>query len=113
MQDVDLKGPNGERLFLGYMTKTQNFVAGIYIVDAGYALGVRGDREHFFRMPEADEVARYQRGGLLPNPLPPYKLNPFDYLFGYSLWLIVAFAVGWVAIGAWWKRRRAVAASPP
>lgn len=113
LQDVDLKGPNGERLFLGYMTQTQYFAAGLYVVDAGYALGVKGDRERFFRMPQGDELMRYQRDGLLPNPLPAYRLSPFDYLIGYSLWLVVAFAVGWVAIGIWWKKRRAVAASSP
>ncbi len=115
LQDVTLKGASEEALFLGYMTKIQFFIAGVYVTDAGYVLGVKGDSKRFYHMPTGEELARFQKGGLLPDPLPPYSLSIWDYLFGYSLWLVIAFTAAWMVIGGAIKRRRATAAaaSPP
>jgi hypothetical protein len=67
LQDVTLKGANQEALFLGYMTKIQFFVAGVYVTDAGYVLGVKGDSKKFYHMPTGEELARFQKGGFLPR----------------------------------------------
>jgi len=115
IEDVKLKGANDEALFLAYMARTYNFVAGLYIEDAGYVLGVKGDSKKFYRMPEGAELARFQRDGFLPNPLPTYSLSTFDYIMGYSLWWIAVF----VALYFVWDSRRkkqkreAEAAAPP
>lgn len=114
IQDVKLKGAKDEALFLGYMTRMHFFLAGTYVEDAGYVLGVRGESKTFYPMPEGQELARFQRGGFLPDPLPPYSLTALDYIFGYSLWWLLPI----IALLVWWGDRRkkgraaAAAASP-
>jgi uncharacterized protein len=106
LEDVKVTGPNQEPLFLGYMTTMQFFLAGLYVQDDGYVLGVKGDSKKFFRMPTGDELKGFQQRGLLPDPLPPYSLSFFDYLFGYSLWIVVAVIVLW-GVFDWQRKRRA------
>lgn len=117
IQDVTLKGADDEKLFLGYMTRTRWFLAGLYVEDAGYVLGVEGPGKRYFNMPTGEQLTGFQRNGFLPNPLPGYSLSVWDYIFGYSLWW--ALALGGVFI--WWgdrKKRRAageaaIGSSPP
>ena len=111
LQDVKLTGPNQEPLFLGYMTAIQFFLAGLYVQDEGYVLGVKGDSKKFFRMPTGDELKGFQQRGLLPDPLPPYSLGFFDYLIGYSLWLVLAVVVLW-GVFDWQRKRKAREAAP-
>jgi len=111
LQDVTLKGAKDEALCLGYMMKTQYFLAGMYVVDEGYVLGVKGETGRYYHMPTGEDLARFQRGGFLPDPLPPYKIGFWDYVVGYSLWwalAIVAAIYGWQAI----RKRRTAAAQP-
>lgn len=108
IQDIPLKGPNGEALFLGYRYRMSFFVAGLYVKDEGYVLGVKGNSERFFRMPDAIYITKWQSEGLLPKPFPPYRLNAFDYLIGYSFWPMLAAIIGFGAI-SWLRRRRAEA----
>ncbi|MEC8832056.1 MAG: hypothetical protein VX772_06835 [Bacteroidota bacterium] len=42
IMDVDIKGSNGEDLYLGYKTTSQFFFMGVYIKDDGYVLGIKG-----------------------------------------------------------------------
>jgi hypothetical protein len=111
LQDVTLKGANQEALFLGYMTKIQFIVAGVYITDEGYVLGVKGDSKRFYPMPTGEELARFQKAGFLPDPLPPYSLSIWDYIFGYSLWWVIAIAIAWIPISSRLKKRKAAAAA--
>ena len=95
LQDVRLKGAQGEQLYLGYMTRTQSFLLPMYVSDAGYVLGIKGDRERYFKMPAGAELARLQQAGALPKPLPPYRLTVGDYVMGYLLWIVLAlFGIG-------------------
>lgn len=106
LQDVTLKGAKDEALCLGYMTKTQYVLAGAYIVDEGYVLGIKGETGRYYPMPQGEDLARFQSGGFLPNPLPPYKLGFWDYFIGYSLWwtlALVAAFYGW----SWMRKRNA------
>lgn len=109
LQDVTLKGAKDEALFLGYMTKIQFFVAGMYITDEGYVLGVKGESNRYYNMPTGEELARFQKNGFLPDPLPPYSLSFWDYLFGYSLWWVIAGTIAWFAIRGRFKKRKAAA----
>jgi len=104
LQDVKVTGPNNESLYLGYMSAIQFFVAGIYVQDEGYVLGVKGDSKKFFHMPDGDQLKSFQQRGLLPDPLPPYSLSFFDYAFGYSLWIVIAVVVLWTGVD--WLRKR-------
>lgn len=108
IQDVTLKGAKDEKLFLGYMTRIRYFLAGLYVEDAGYVLGVEGESKRFYHMPEGDELKRFQRNGYLPDPLPSYKLSAFDYIIGYSLW----WALALIGVVLWFtERRKRLAAS--
>lgn len=92
LQDVRLKGSQGEALYLGYMTRTQSFFGPIYVSDAGYVLGIKGDAGRYFKMPAGPELARLQQSGALPKQLPPYRLTFGDYVMGYLLWVLLALA---------------------
>jgi uncharacterized protein len=87
IQDVPLKGPNGEDLFLGYKTSGYFLGAGVYISDDGYVLGIRGVKDEYFPLPRAEVLTQLQQERSLPSPLPQYSLSLLDYAFGYSLWL--------------------------
>jgi hypothetical protein len=117
IQDVPLKGAENEELYLGYMTRTRNFLLGYSVEDAGYVLGVKGGSKKFYHMPQGDDLARFQKAGTLPDPLPPYRLGFFDYVAGYSLWWGLGLVALFWAVGAWRKRRGAAGAaeqaSPP
>jgi hypothetical protein len=86
LQDVNVRGQNGESLYLGYKMTVQNVMLGIYIKRDGYVLGIKGDSKHYYHLPSAQEVERLQRAGLLPNPLPPYRMDFADYLYGFLMW---------------------------
>lgn len=105
LQSVKLKGSQNEALYLGYMTTTQWFGAGLYIEDNGYVLGVVGNDKKFYRLPKGERLAGFQQRGLLPNPLPKYQLGFFDYLFGYSLWLALAVLAIWGGVSVLRRRR--------
>ena len=90
IEDVKLKGAKDEALALSYKVSTQFFLAGIYVTDTGYVLTVKDDSKRFYEMPKGAELADFQKRGLLPSPLPAYSLNAFDYIIGYSLWIILA-----------------------
>jgi hypothetical protein len=102
---VPLKGAKDEALYLGYMTKTKNFLLGVSVEDAGYVLGVKGESGRFYHMPKGEELATFQTAGTLPSPLPAYRLGIFDYIVGYSLWWGLALVALFWGIGAWRKRR--------
>lgn len=110
IQDVTLKGAKDEALFLAFKTTKQFFGLGLYVQDDGYVLGVQGESKRYYKMPEGAELASFQQRGLLPNPLPKYELGIFEYLFGYSLWLVLG------GFGLWWLvkflRGRGKAAEP-
>jgi hypothetical protein len=106
IQDVKVTGPGNEPLFLGYLVATQFFVAGVYFHDGGYVLGVKDDRKKYYPMPTGDDLKGLQRRGLLPDPLPPFSPSIIDYLFGYSLWIILVGVALWYGI-KWMVKRDA------
>jgi hypothetical protein len=114
LQDVDLQGPEGEPLVLGYKTTSRYFIGGLYVRDDGYVLSPAADTTRYLPLPTGDELRDFQRRGLLPDPLPPYALGAFAYFDGYSLWLIVAITLFAVVIPTvvTSRRRRAPARAP-
>ena len=89
IEDVGLKTPGGDPLYLGYKTSTVYFLGGVYVSDDGYVLGLRSEPKHYVDMPPAAMLADFQKQGALPDPLPPYHLDVSDYLWGYSLWIVL------------------------
>ena len=86
LQDLSLKGPNGEALYLGFLTSTHAFMLPYSMSDGGYVLGIKGVSGKFYRLPK-EKMELMQIAGGLPNRLPVYRRTALDYLWGYSLWL--------------------------
>ena len=69
------------------------FFAGVYLSDDGYVLQPKNSYSSYY--PNSEEsIKEFQRAGVLPSPLPPYSIPIWQYLFGYSLWIVVAFVAG-------------------
>lgn len=111
IEDIAFQNREGEDLFLGYKTTIQFFVAGLYLTDDGYVLGVRGE-DTFYPMPTGEELKGLQADGLLPDPLPAYRIGWFDYALGYSLWIILVGVAAFYGFGWLRKRARPPAAGP-
>ncbi len=89
IQDVNITSPNDLPMQLAHRVSLHFFVAGIYTSDEGYVLIEKGKNEQYWDL-TSEMVKEFQADGTLPNPLPKYKIPVWDYLFGYSLWLIIA-----------------------
>ena len=105
IQDVRLTGPDGQALFLGNKTSTVYFIGGAALSDDGYVLGLRAEPNRFLDMPAGGVLADFQKRGLLPDPLPGYRLGFLAYLKGYSLWIALAVALGTYALVLLGRRR--------
>lgn len=88
LQDLEIKGPAGETLYLGHKYAHHSFIAPYMLSDDGYILGVVGQNRYFTLDPTL--IEQLQATGKLPKPLPLYEISLFDYAFGYSLWILIA-----------------------
>lgn len=98
IQDLEVKGPIGEELFLAYKTTSQFLFFGLYLSDDGYVLGIKGQYGRYYPL-SSKQINDLQEAGQLPSPLPAYKIPWTDYLIGYSLWFIlplILFRLYWV-----------------
>jgi hypothetical protein len=111
IQDVDITSQDKKPLFLGYKTTTNWIFAGVSISDDGYVFGVREDHSKYIET-TPEEIAGFQKSGLLPTPLPPYKIPLIDYILGYSLWIVIPIVALVYLIGWMRKKKTPVAATP-
>jgi hypothetical protein len=92
LQNLNVKGPDGEALALGYVTTTHSFMlphkmTGDYVlVVRGQAKDLNGRARDVFHKLTNEKIGQMQRAGVLPNSLPAYRYTIFDYLMGYVLW---------------------------
>lgn len=107
IQDVEITSQEKQPLFLGFKTTTTWLLGGVSISDDGYVFGVRADHTKYIET-TPEEIANFQKSGLLPNPLPPYKIPLIDTILGYSLWIIIPIVAIFYLIG--WMRKRKTAA---
>jgi hypothetical protein len=105
IQPVDLKGATGEPLCLAWKTSKYFVGAGVYLSDEGYVLKVTAGGS-YYPLPAPAELKAFQAQGLLPDPLPSYSLPALEYVFGYSLWLVIAFAVAASQVNRYAAKRR-------
>ncbi|CAN5264885.1 hypothetical protein BH10PSE9_BH10PSE9_08980 [soil metagenome] len=103
IQDVSITSQDNKPLFLGYKTTTNWILAGVSISDDGYVFGLREDHSKYIET-TPDEIAKFQKSGLLPDPLPPYKIPLIEYILGYSLWIVIPIVALVYLIG--WMRKR-------
>ena len=92
----DIEGTNYR---LCHKTTLHFFGAGIYMTDDGYVLQERGMYDRYIPLEESD-IHEMQNEGLLPNPLPQYSIPIQEYVFGYSLWIVIAFSLAWPGMGS-------------
>jgi hypothetical protein len=92
IKETDIRDAEGHPLDLAYKVTTFNFFAGVSVHDDGYVLQSRDNTRSYYSLPP-EKIATYQAAGRLPNPLPKYSLSFFDYLFGYSLWIIAGVVI--------------------
>lgn len=90
IQDLDMPSPNGESLYLGYRTKSYFLVLGVYMKDEGYVIGINGNDKSYYDLPDETKLKSMQELGLFPKELPKYSVPIIDYLFGFSLWILLA-----------------------
>lgn len=96
IQDIDLKGPNGEALYLGYKTSTHSFLLPYRLQHEGYVLGIRG-QQRYFKLSD-DQIKKFQAQQMLPSPLPPYEIGALELLIGHLAWVVgggIAVFAGW------------------
>jgi hypothetical protein len=101
LQDLDVKGPQDEALYLGYITSMNSFLLPYSVTDAGYVLGIKGQSDKYYKLSQ-EMLTQLQLAGALPNPLPRYQLSSLDYFLGYSLWLALVL----IAILALFRRKK-------
>jgi hypothetical protein len=91
--DAKLCGPHGEKLAVSFKTTTTQIAGlGLYCKNDGYVLSLKDAPGSFFNWPDATQVGQFQFIGLLPQPLPSYKVPAREYISGSSLWLLAMFA---------------------
>jgi hypothetical protein len=91
--DTNIPGPGTSRLYLGHRVTTHAFLLPYYVESNGLVFGISGDPKKYIPLPSQEQLAKFQKAGLLPNELPKVELGFFDYLVGYSLELSL---LGWV-----------------
>lgn len=107
IQDVDIKGMDGEALYLGYKISRQAVLLPYAMSDDGYVLGVRENAERYYPL-TAEQIATFQAEGTLPNPLPKYEIGRLDWAVGHALWLALPLVLG----AMFWPSRKKKGAEP-
>ena len=69
-------------------TITHWFGAGAWLEDKGFAITVPGTDDYWQLTDEM--TTELQGAGILPSPMPKYEIPIMDYVFGYSLWIVLA-----------------------
>ncbi|SDE18415.1 TerB family tellurite resistance protein [Rhodospira trueperi] len=88
LEDVPIKGSGNEDLCLAKLNSYYMFIAGLGTSSKLVLAEKTGGG--YYEIPAKEELERLQKAGLLPDPLPTYSRPIEDYLYGYSLWLLLA-----------------------
>jgi hypothetical protein len=102
--DIELKGPEGEDLCLGYKTSVTLVGGPVWIKDDGYVLVIKPGNKAYFPMPEGAELTELQTRALIPDPLPEYELTTGQLFFGTITWWVLIGAVG-IGLFSYWRGR--------
>jgi len=106
IQDIRLKGPKGEALYLGVNMRVYFLIAGVFLLDEGLVLGIEGNRGSYYPMPEGDKLIELQNAGILPKDLSDYQIPIIYYIIGYSLWILIlgGFLYNFIKRSIWRRR---------
>ncbi len=98
IQNIELKDSDRNALYLGYRTTMIIIGAGICLIDQGYVLGFENyEKNQYYPLTE-ELISSLQSEKILPTPLPTYNIDTIEYLFGYSLWIIMACIIAYTAL---------------
>lgn len=89
--------PGEGRFSLGHKVTKTFFIAGVWVTDDGYVLLPEGSSGRYITLTDGMK-SELQAAKLLPDPLPGYSLSTWDYLFGYSLWIVMAGVGLWTVV---------------
>jgi hypothetical protein len=93
--NTTITGPGGTHLFLGHLVTMQAFLLPYYVESKGLVFGISGESKKYIPLPAEQQLIELKNAGLLPKDLPTPELSIFDYVFGFSLELLVLVAVGY------------------
>ncbi len=96
--NTTIAGPGGGRLFLGHLVTMQAFLLPYYVESKGLVFGISGESKKYIPLPAEQQLSELKNAGLLPKDLPTPELSIFDYVFGFSLELLVLVAVGYTVL---------------
>jgi len=96
---------------LGHKVSTFFFGAGCYVKDEGYVLVKTVDSKRYIPL-DPEKIKELQADGTLPNPLPAYSLSFWDYLFGYSNWIVLGLIFGIPLMVRIFKKKGTAAPAP-
>jgi tetratricopeptide (TPR) repeat protein len=104
IQDLSIKGPWGEDLYLGHKFSFQDVCFPYSLTDDGYIIGIKGQKKYYKLT--AAQIADYQKDGVLPTPLPAYQFSIADYVIGNLLWICIACFVMLGLFGRWRQKQQ-------
>ena len=76
-----------KKLSLCYKTSTYNVFAPVYTTDEKVLCDV--EAKLYWPVPKGERLAKLQKAGYMPNPVPDYSRPLWDYLFGFILWIML------------------------
>lgn len=85
--DTTVLGADGEKLYLARKITTHSFLLPFSIHDDGFVMGISGKSTNYYPFPDVSTLKELQEEGLLPKPLPMWKLPILDQILGLSLWV--------------------------
>ena len=92
-------------------TVTHWIGGGAWLENVGYAIRVPGADDYWAL--DAEMTKALQEAKVLPDPLPKYEIPVMDYVFGYSLWIIIGVLAVWFGVSALLKRNKPAPADVP
>lgn len=84
--NTSARGNDGEVLYLGRRLRTDVFLLPYNITDEGFVMGVKGSPTDYYPL-SPERIKELQQNGMLPTPLPGYRIRLIDYLIGNALWM--------------------------
>jgi hypothetical protein len=67
----------------------------------------RGPKGAYYNL-SAEQIKAFQAKGQLPDPLPPYAIDPVMMAFAYSLWLLVPIVLLGPFMSRIWRKLRGI-----
>ena len=104
IMDVKLEGAKGENLQLSRIVIRESFLLPYHVKDGGFILTIKGNHDSYFDFPKDKKLVELQNKGLLPKPLPEWKLSTLDIIIGYALWEALGLMFVWNLIKKVFRR---------